>query len=160
MPDAARSQRVESSEVEPPVTSLRPRQRPESSKRKQEQLGNADHSARAGQDAGRVPGRKLAAQTEKPLQTAQSGNADADSYAGQVMRRLSRVPRPRVSVQATATVSFSITANGALSWVRISRSSGSQELDSAALSLVRKAAPFPAPPAGARMEFNIRIEGR
>ncbi|MEL6647438.1 MAG: TonB family protein [Pseudomonadota bacterium] len=42
----------------------------------------------------------------------------------------------------------------------VSKSSGSARLDLAALSMVRRAAPFPAPPPGARRNFSINIQGQ
>ncbi len=49
----------------------------------------------------------------------------------------------------TVKVAFEIDAGGALASERVAQSSGSASLDKAALLLVRRAAPFPAPPAHA-----------
>ena len=49
----------------------------------------------------------------------------------------------------TVKVAFEIDAKGELAFERVARSSGSATLDKAALLLVRRAAPFPAPPAHA-----------
>lgn len=86
------------------------------------------------------------------------GNAAADNYAGLVMRRLQRAKR-RASVKGVAMVRFSITPGGGLAGVSIARSSGSGKLDEIALAQVRRAGPFPAPPAGARTTFTVRIKG-
>ena len=50
----------------------------------------------------------------------------------------------------TVKVAFEIDAEGGLASERIATSSGSATLDKAALLLVRRAAPFPAPRAGPR----------
>ena len=90
---------------------------------------------------------------------AKSGNAAVSNYPGQVMRRISRVRKPRVNSRGTATVAFAIASGGGLSRVSISRSSGSAALDKAALRVIQKAAPFPAPPRGAKRQYFIRIKG-
>jgi protein TonB len=76
------------------------------------------------------------------------------------MRKLSRVSRPRVSTKGVAVVSFKVSANGAISALSLSSSSGSAELDRAALNVVQRAAPFPAPPEGAKRSFAVEIKGR
>ncbi|MBT0958565.1 TonB family protein [Alphaproteobacteria bacterium KMM 3653] len=93
-------------------------------------------------------------------QSAQSGNAAASNYPGQVMRRISRVSKPRVKSRGTAVIAFSVSGNGGLARVSVARSSGSAALDQAAVAVIRKAAPFPAPPKGAQRQFTIRIKGR
>ncbi|MFG6591790.1 TonB family protein [Sulfitobacter sp. 1A12157] len=91
---------------------------------------------------------------------APAGNAAASNYPGQVMSRIARVGKPRVRSRGTATIAFSIGGGGQLAGVRVARSSGSAALDQAALGIIRQAAPFPRPPAGARRNFSIQIKGR
>lgn len=86
------------------------------------------------------------------------GNAAVSNYPGKVMRKIQRAKRP-ASVKGVAVVSFSIGPGGSLAGVGIARSSGSGKLDSIALAQVRRAAPFPPPPAGARTRFTVRIKG-
>ncbi len=76
------------------------------------------------------------------------------------MRKISRVSRPRVGVRGKAVIAFTIASNGGLSGVSVAKSSGSARLDAAALQVVRRAAPFPAPPRNARRSFTISIVGR
>ena len=76
------------------------------------------------------------------------------------MRALSQVRRPRVAAAGTALVAFRVAPTGALAGVSLARSSGSARLDRAALTVVRRAAPFPAPPRGAQRRFSIEIAGR
>lgn len=86
------------------------------------------------------------------------GNAAADNYSGLVMRRIQRAKR-QASVRGEALVRFKITAGGGLAGLSIARSSGSGKLDGIALAQVRRAAPFPPPPPGARTSFSVRIKG-
>ncbi|MBY5935646.1 TonB family protein [Tateyamaria omphalii] len=122
------------------------------------QRGNqAQTNARAGQTDGTAA---APAQRATGQGATQAGNAAASNYPGQVMRRIQRVRRPRVSAQGAATVAFRVASNGGLSTVSVARSSGSAELDRAAMQVIQRAAPFPAPPQGARRSFSIQIQGR
>lgn len=94
-----------------------------------------------------------------PQSAAQPGNAESMNYAGQVMRHLSRVRRPRAAVAGSAYVNFSISPSGDLENVRIATTSGSKKFDRDALGVVKRAAPFPRPPAGINREFVVEIEG-
>jgi protein TonB len=79
----------------------------------------------------------------------------ASNYAARVQARVAS-RRPSVGgKKATASVSFGVSSSGGLAYVRIGRSSGVAAFDQAALSAVRGAAPFPAPPPGARTTFSI-----
>ncbi|MEP2715696.1 TonB family protein [Pseudophaeobacter sp.] len=86
------------------------------------------------------------------------GNAAVNNYPGQVMRRIQRAKR-RSNVRGVAIVRFSIAASGGLAGASLARSSGSAKLDGIALAQVRRAAPFPPPPPGARTSFTVRIKG-
>ncbi|MEM6385210.1 MAG: TonB family protein [Pseudomonadota bacterium] len=147
--------------------SPRPTQRPEGPTRqitreqpKATPRGDSAQNARAGSAAGSSNSTNTQQSSNAARSSTAAGNAAVSNYPGQVMRRISRVRKPRVGSRGTATVSFSISANGGLAKVVISRSSGSARLDRAALQVIRKAAPFPKPPAGAQRNFHIQIEGR
>jgi protein TonB len=73
------------------------------------------------------------------------------------MKKLSRTRKDRVPGEGLALVGFSVDANGALASARILKSSGSPAIDNAALALVARAAPFPAPPAGAPRDFSFEF---
>lgn len=62
-------------------------------------------------------------------------------------------PRPK----ALAVVAFSIDDSGALTSISLARKSGHADLDAEALDYVRRAAPFPPPPAGADRSFAAAI---
>lgn len=121
--------------------------------------GNDDQNQRAGATSGRnqataaTPGAARAG-------AAAPGNAAASNYPGLVMQKISRTPRPRAGSRGTAVVAFSVAAGGGLAAVSIARSSGSAELDSAAVRMIQSAAPFPPPPPGAQRNFTLNIKGR
>lgn len=171
---------IEAEETPTVSRSLRPRRRSEEFKKKNEQVakkaapkpkpkktpqpkkqprGNAKQNNKAGAATGSA---KAKAKTSGAGQgsAAASGNAAASNYPGLVMQRLSRVPRPRAGSRGTVVVAFSVSGGGRLAGVSIARSSGSGALDRAAMNMVRRAAPFPAPPPGARRGFSINIKGR
>jgi protein TonB len=122
--------------------------------------GNADHNYTKGAQTGTRAEAKASQTGRKATPARQAGNAAASNYPGQVMRRIAQVGKPRVNARGTATIAFSITSGGGLAGVSVARSSGSASLDQAAVRLIRQAAPFPRPPAGAQRQFSIRIKGR
>ena len=65
--------------------------------------------------------------------------------------------KPRGVGRGRVTVTFSIGPMGALRGVNVARSSGNSKLDQAAVSAVRSAAPFPAPPSGAGQTYSLPI---
>lgn len=122
------------------------------------QRGNADQNARSGEVTGTAAA--TARQSGDRGRQSNAGNAAVSNYPGQVMRKLSRASKPRVTARGTALVAFTIGANGALATVSLARSSGSRALDQAAVQLVRGAGPFPEPPHGAQRSFSIQIQGQ
>ncbi len=93
-------------------------------------------------------------------QSATPGNAAASNYAGLVMRHLSRFRRPRASGPGSAFVTFTLSGDGGITGIEVSRSSGSRKFDREALRFTERAAPFPAPPQEAGRTFTVKIEGR
>jgi protein TonB len=62
--------------------------------------------------------------------------------------------------QGTVRVSFAINSSGSIVSARVTRSSGNAELDGAALDMVRRASPVPAPPpeiAGSRLNLSLPV---
>jgi protein TonB len=137
--------------VRPKVEEPRVRSRPEP-RRPSGSGGRQDRDSRKGQADGSERGS--AASGGAGRGGGQAGNAAVSNYPGQVASKLRRavrsVPRgARGGARRDVHVAFVVTANGGLGSVRISQSSGSPELDQAALASVRRAAPFPPIPAGA-----------
>lgn len=122
--------------------------------------GNAQRNNTKGSQSGSNKKAKATQSGKTAKPAAQAGNAAVSNYPGQVMRRISRVGKPRIRTKGTAVISFSVSSGGGLASVSVSRSSGSAALDRAAVGMIRKAAPFPRPPAGAQRRFTIRIKGQ
>jgi protein TonB len=76
-------------------------------------------------------------------------------YNGRVFGALAR-HKPKVGRRGSTKVAFAIGAGGQLAFVRVVGSSGDTSLDRLAVAAVRKAAPFPRPPAGP-VTYSIRI---
>ena len=173
-PVTAEAPKVETITAEPPKTeaplqSQRPKEKtPEVVKKKPkkkpvkkvETRGNAKRNNTKGADAGQNKDAKATTTGQTQKAASQAGNAAVSNYPGQVMRRISRVGKPRVKSKGEVVIAFTISASGGLGGVSVARSSGSAALDQAALTLIRKAAPFPKPPAGARRQYTIKIKGR
>ncbi|HTV71748.1 MAG TPA: TonB family protein [Rhizobiaceae bacterium] len=119
--------------------------------------GQNTSDARKGDAGGRSDGTKAKNVTGKGTEKV-AGNASASNYKGKVRSKVVRASkRSRVRKTGEATVAFTVTANGGLSGVRLSRSSGSPEIDKAALSAVQRAAPFPPTPDGKGWAFSQAI---
>lgn len=151
-----------------PRVSARPKQRdPALAAQAQERQAETAQSSRGNAQINNAQGAADGTRTQQATtqgnsgqQATQSGNAAASNYPGEIMRRISRVSRPRINSRGVTTVAFSISGNGGLASVSVARTSGSSALDDAALRVVQKAAPFPPPPSGAQRQFAIRIRGR
>jgi periplasmic protein TonB len=99
------------------------------------------------QAAGSATSRSSAAQAAVNGRVSAS-NGNALSYAASIRAQVERTKPSGNGVRGTVRVSFGISPNGELSYVRLSESSGSSNLDDAALAAVRHAAPFGEPPPG------------
>jgi colicin import membrane protein len=89
-------------------------------------------------------------------------SAVAGNYRGQVIAHLVRFKRYPEDAEARGaegrpTVSFSLDAGGRVGGVSLSRSSGHRDIDAETLAMVRRASPFPVPPAGAPRSFSVTI---
>jgi protein TonB len=90
-----------------------------------------------------------------------SSQADAN-YRGMVIAHLSRHKQFPADARARgdtgiASVTFSISGSGAVTSVRLARSSGSSSLDREVQAMVRRASPFPPPPSGQPMSFTAPV---
>lgn len=118
--------------------------------------GNSDADARRGSAAGQQAGQSASAgQTQRPA--AESGNAAASNYPGEVLRKITRQRRASAPRSGKVVVSFSIAGSGALASAAVLRSSGSPALDRVALDHIRRSAPFAPPPRGAQTSFTFEF---
>lgn len=91
---------------------------------------------------------------------ATSGQAEARRFPSLVLRQIQRTRRDRINARGMVVVAFSIGVGGQLAGLSIAQSSGSPELDQAALNHLRRAAPFPPPPPQAQRQFSFEFMGR
>ena len=87
-----------------------------------------------------------AAPTVQPA--ARVGADSVRDYGEVVWAAIARHKPAGVSARGSAVVAFTLSSDGGLISLSVSRSSGNPGLDRAALAAVRAAAPFPPPPAG------------
>ncbi|OJU51665.1 MAG: hypothetical protein BGO03_18850 [Mesorhizobium sp. 61-13] len=92
-----------------------------------------------------------------------SGNAAVSNYPGKVAAKLRRAVRSisraaRSKARGDVHVTFVVNAGGGVGGVSVVRSSGSPELDQAAIAMVRRAAPFPPiPPEAGRSSWAFTL---
>jgi protein TonB len=89
-----------------------------------------------------------------------AGNARASNYPGLVYRKIQRTRQKRVGGRGSVRIWFSVSSSGGLAGISVAKSSGSKKIDQAAVAHIRRAAPFPAPPKGARRSFTIPVDIR
>jgi len=154
-PQKTAAKPIEQTQAAPKPETLAPVPKP---KPKPKPRGNSAQNAVQGTVAGQnpKPGGQASVQ---PGKAQAQGNAAASNYGGLVVRRIVRNKRT-INIKGAGKVSFSIRPDGSLAGLRISRSSGSGKLDSFFLKTVRRAAPFPPPPPGARTSFGVELHGR
>ena len=120
--------------------------------KKRQKKQRANKRVAALQKGGGAKGRKKAA-----------GRTVIANYRGRVQSHLSRYKRsPGGGRRGRTVVSFTILRSGGVTGIRLVRSSGNQAIDRATLSMVRRASPFPAIPAGGpnRMRFSVPVSYR
>lgn len=131
-------------------------------KKQRAQKGDRGKSAQTAKK-GKSEGSRTGGQQSTGKAKKGTGNASVSNYPGKVTRKLKRsvrYPKKARSKRLTGTtlVRFRVSANGAVSAVGISQSSGSKVLDAAALASVKRAAPFPKIPAAAGREtWNFTV---
>jgi protein TonB len=126
--------------------------------------GKQESSSRKGQTNGRENGNERASGAGD-RKGGTDGNAAVSNYPGKVAAKLRRAVRgvsrsARSGAKRDVHVYFVVTASGGVGSVRVTQSSGSDELDHAALASVRRAAPFPPIPAAAgrsKWEFSVPL---
>jgi periplasmic protein TonB len=150
-----------------PATSLRPIARPAARPAPQtaqpaappRPAGNAEADAARGSTQAQPQGQATASGAA-PAPDSTGGQAAAAAYPGQVLRQITRLRPQRAPARGSVLVRFAIAGSGALADVGVAQSSGSAALDRLALDHIRRAAPFPAPPAGAQTAFSFEFLGR
>lgn len=152
-------------EVEKPEPKKEPVKKKKVARKKAGDGGKQAKTQNKGKRDGVEGAKAAAASGEKRSGSQEIGNAAVSNYPGKVRRKLTRAIRypsaaKRQGLRGVAHVSFTVTSGGGVARVGITKSAGSPVLDQAALETVRRAAPFPAIPAGAgrdRWEFNIPV---
>jgi len=89
-----------------------------------------------------------------------AGNAAASNYPGKIYARIARTRQRNAGGRGVAQVRFNISSSGQAVRISVARSSGNARVDRAAIAHVKRASPFPKPPAGAQTRYVIPIEFR
>ena len=84
----------------------------------------------------------------------------AKGYTKLVNQHIANTPRRPVRGKGTVIIEFELNANGQIVYATIATSSGRSRIDKAALKHLRRAAPFPPPPAQAIRKFTLPFSFR
>jgi protein TonB len=150
----------------PPPRPVREAARQERTREKprQEKAEPAPQKKKAAAPLRRSPAPSTASQGQRRQQAsqgAQVSRAALANWQSQVQARLNRNKRtPRGSGSGTVRVAFAMDANGRVASVRVAGSSGVPTLDQAAVALVQRASPFPAPPSGRQVSLTVPVAFR
>lgn len=100
------------------------------------------------------PQTMMTAARPRPLQDPTN-----DNYRAKVLGKVAAnmIDRERPRPKALAIVGFRLDAQGRLESAWLARPTGSAQLDAEAMDMVRRSAPFPAPPANADRHFAAAI---
>lgn len=140
---------------EPPVE--KPEPAPEKSKQADKKAPAQEKPKKSVKAAAAAPTGGTAAPAKPAQARKEAGTANAASYAKAVLRKIAKLSRKAAPGKGRAVVGFVIAADGSLSQVVILTSSGIAALDKAALDHIRRAAPFAAPPQGAKASFSFEF---
>lgn len=145
-PEANKDEPKKKAVEKPEKKNDKPKEKPRQIKGDQ---GNQSNNARRGDVDSNNKG-KASSNSIGESDNRQIGTAARTNYKGLVNRKLARakgrIPSP---AKGKVTVTFTITASGGVSELKVANSSGKPALDAAALQVVRAASPFPAIPADA-----------
>jgi protein TonB len=154
-PSRAEMETEKDQQTEKAETAGRDKAKPDEIEPRQETKRNSQPSKAA--KKGGAQARSKSAKKQSGGQVSASRGA-INNYKARVRARIAR-NRPRgLGARGTPVVSFGVSRSGSLRYARLTRSSGNRSLDSAALSAVRRASPFPTPPRGSslrELSFNI-----
>jgi protein TonB len=121
----------------------------------------ADKGAPAGKRGAEKKPEKAASKAGSTASSPASAGA-MESYGLAVNRHVQRYKRypgeaAKAGMKGAVRLSISIGGAGNLSAARVTGSSGHALLDSEALATVRRAAPYPRPPSGAKAQFSLTL---
>ena len=164
------------STAEPPTAAAKPARTPERAKAhktetKHAATARAEKSGKSTAEAGATPpgGAKAKGKSQKATQagsvaSAAASSGDREAYGRKVNSHVQRYKRypdaaARGGMKGAVKVSISIGGSGNLASARVTASSGYPVLDGEALATVRRAAPYPKPPAafGGTARFSLTL---
>jgi TonB family protein len=157
--------------VAPPISAAKPAKAPERSNARKTATKSAARAEKPERSATAPPpgGAKAKGKAQKATQAGSLASAassgDRESYGRKVNSHVQRYKRypdaaARSGMKGSVKVSISIGGSGTLAAARVTASSGYPALDGEALATVRRAAPYPRPPAAfggtARLSLTLR----
>ena len=88
------------------------------------------------------------------------GAVSPAAYAKAVLKKVRAAKKKTGAGKGSVVVGFTIGKDGSLAGVKVLQSSGNDSLDKIALDHIRRSAPFPAPPEGAKRSYSFEFVGK
>ena len=132
-------------------------------KREQERAARQEArvAARAQAQARAAVGRESGGQAATAAVTSSaSSGADAANWRGAVVAHLNGFKPASSGAAGTARVAFAVDRGGRVVSASLAASSGDPQLDAAAVAMVRRASPLPAPPPDLGGRINLTVPVR
>jgi len=123
-------------------------------------VGNSNTNAVQGSTDGSAEALDSFGGTGTNLTPSTLDSTQATQYGNFVLEKITETEKERTRIRGAALIAFTISETGYLISVSVAQSSGSEELDEIGMNHIRRAAPFPPPPVGARRSFTIQFTGR
>lgn len=92
--------------------------------------------------------------------SAGSGKKAVADYGASVMKKIRKTRKKAAPAKGLVIVGFTVAGDGGLAAVQVLQSSGNAALDTVAMDHIRRAAPFPTPPEGAKRSFAFEFVGK
>lgn len=150
--------------VEPKVARVepepKPRPEPKPEEPRQEPAPEKPAEAAPATTRAKVAAASAATATKASARAVAGGGVSPASYAKAVMKKVRATKKKKGAGRGAVVIGFTVAANGGLASVQIVRSSGNAALDQVGVDHIRRAAPFPAPPADAGRSFSFEFVGR
>ena len=142
-------------EKKPAKTEDKPRAKEKAAKKTEpaEDQPKAAKKAKAAEDA-------VASAPKAGTKAKSGGGMSPAAYAKAVMKKVRSTKRKSGAGKGLVVVGFSIGKDGSLAGVQVLQGSGNARLDKMALEHIRRSAPFPPPPEGAKRDYAWEFEGR
>lgn len=149
-------------EVAEAVPEVKPKPRPEKktekkTEKKPVEQPDPEPARKAAKESTAAP---PVASAQKTGKTPKASGMSPAAYAKAVMKKVRSTRKKAGAGKGSVVVGFSIGPDGSLAGVNVLQGSGNAALDQVAVDHIRRAAPFPPPPAEAGRSYSFEFVGK